>query len=404
MRKGYLAGVIGGSSDVLLRTANLQLYLDFTTNRNKLTGAPATDLLTTTRASTGAYIGKNDRVTNFAVDVPRIGDLGIYIGQGATNILLQSNSLSQSPWQVNPAWLQSNTLDVLDPAGTNTATRVTIPTGAVSNPYQSVTVTASTEYTLSHFVRLGTLPASDFKIALYDETAGSFIVQDVVPTFALGLSADSFTRYTYTFTTPVGCTALRVYGIRNTNVVTGGTVYFYDMLLETGYRASPPITTTTVPVACSADQVIFNTLTWFNNAAGTLYAKAQQRANIGTAAIFAFDDNTVNNRIRIGHNAGLQGRMPIVNAGAVEADIYTAFTAAAVGLHKFAGCYATNYAQAASDGNVGVLDTVVNIPVWNRATIGRYPAGPYWNGYINEVAFFNRALTNAELQRITEFV
>lgn len=167
--------------------------------------------------------------------------LGLGIGQASgiasgSGGLILPNLLTKTELFDNANWLKSASLTVTpdtttDPLGGTTADTITV--GAVSNQfiYDSVTVLASTQYTFSLYVQLGTLSAANYKIAMYDGTALAFIASNVVPSPAP--VAGSWRRIAYAFTTPVGCTTLRAFAFSNTATVSG-TVFLWGAMLNTG--------------------------------------------------------------------------------------------------------------------------------------------------------------------------
>lgn len=159
----------------------------------------------------------------------------------ATNMLLRSEEMGTSPW------ISSLTIDadqIAAPDGAVTADKLTASGAPTPAHYQIVTVTASTAYTFSAYVRLGTLSAADFKMAFRDDTAGAFIASDVVP--AATPSSGAWTRITYTLTTPTGCTALRVYPFRNSGSPSG-TFYLWGTQLVAGSSDLVYVSTTDAP-------------------------------------------------------------------------------------------------------------------------------------------------------------
>lgn len=147
------------------------------------------------------------------------------------NLLLWSEDLTNPVWTIA---VQANASNVASaPDGTQTADVISVTNTAITF-YQILTVTPNTTYTFSFYVRLGTLPVGDFKFAVRDDTAGQFIGTDLVPSILP--TNTSWTRVTYTFTTPAGCTLARVYPVRNGSPVTGS-VFLWGAQLNPGTTA-----------------------------------------------------------------------------------------------------------------------------------------------------------------------
>lgn len=158
------------------------------------------------------------------------------------NLLQQSVVNASAVWFFQPAG-SVTAAAATAPDGSGNAALFTAAAGQISYIYQAATVIPLATYTFSVWVKLGTLAAADYKIAVYNETGGSFIAQEVVP--AAAPNATGWTRVTYTFTTPAGCVSARVYGLRNGNSAVAGTLYFYGAQLELNPSASAYVATTT---------------------------------------------------------------------------------------------------------------------------------------------------------------
>jgi hypothetical protein len=183
----------------------------------------------------------------------------------ATNLVTRSNGLNVSPWIAFQSTVTGE--NIVAPTGATTGDTITPSTSAASGVYQIVTVAASTQYTFSFYARLGTLSVSDYKFAIYNASAAAWLAQDIVPNVTL--SANQWTRVSYTFTTPAGCTSLHVYPFRSSIGVTG-TLSAWGVQLETGDTASSLIITDGSAATRPADSC---TLT--NGSVGSLYNLAE---------------------------------------------------------------------------------------------------------------------------------
>jgi hypothetical protein len=219
LRQGGLQPGLGGDS--IFATSSLDL--NFAKHKNLGTIVDATtgaNLVDFTRASSGTYVDSE----------------GV-IRTATTNLLLRSEEFDTT-W-VQPGIVSANT--EIAPNGTLTADTITSGGGAGS-VYQNVSVLASTIYTASVYVKLGTMPSSDYKIAVYNNSASNFIAADVTPSQTPNSSG--WTRVTYTFTTPVGCTSVRWYPFRNGSAIPLSTVYLWGAQLEQSTTVGEYIPTT----------------------------------------------------------------------------------------------------------------------------------------------------------------
>jgi len=232
-----------------------------------------------------------------------------------SNSFIQTNLLTYSEQFDNAAWVYgangvytANT--TISPIGSLTADTYTI-SGTTNGTYQNVTVSASTQYTFSFYVKLGTLSASNFLIAIYNNTASSFIVADIVPSQTPTTS--EWTRITYSFTTPVGCTSVRVYPFRNASI-SAGTFFIWGAQLVQGSVAGNYQQTTSSALAVmyqdpngtmTADKLVEDTATSSHSAVsssssfitgtiytGSCYVKKGERRYVQLGGSFAVFGST----------------------------------------------------------------------------------------------------------------
>jgi hypothetical protein len=219
----HLKGLVAGNvASAAFKSATLDLK--FAANKSLVDSISGSNLITFNRAApagSSTYVG-SDGLIKTAV----------------TNLLLRSEEFDNASWTGGALVITANTQAA--PNGTITADTLTASSGT-PNFYQVLTCTASTSYTFSFYVKLGTMPASDFKFAVRDDTAGVFIATDITPNVTPVTT--EWRRVSYTFTTPVGCVLVRVYPYRFT-VVTGGTAFLWGAQLEQASTVGDYIQTT----------------------------------------------------------------------------------------------------------------------------------------------------------------
>jgi hypothetical protein len=142
-----------------------------------------------------------------------------------------------------------NTMDLLDPAGTNKATKVVCNANAYCSLAQAISVSGNTQYTFSYWIR-GTA-GSDNRIYSY---AGAGAIGELTARSAYSYSTTGWTRVQVTFTTNAGTTAIYVYAIsKQTAPATSDTLYVWGAQLEASSAASSYIPTGTSTVQRAAD-------------------------------------------------------------------------------------------------------------------------------------------------------
>ncbi|MEL6467105.1 MAG: carbohydrate binding domain-containing protein [Pseudomonadota bacterium] len=149
-------------------------------------------------------------------------------------VTLADNNLTTAPKDFTDAsWLKVNTTVTADaeaaPDGTTTADTIASGNATGQSLYDTLPVTPGSAYTVGFWVKLGTMVASDFKMAAFDVSGSAFIVSDLAPSAVL--STDTWTYVSFQFTAPAGCTSARAYPFRNSAAVTG-TFHLWNARVE----------------------------------------------------------------------------------------------------------------------------------------------------------------------------
>lgn len=151
------------------------------------------------------------------------------------------NLLTWSEEFDNVAWVKDGTVTpntTIAPNGTLTADTWT--TAAINNViYHAASVSQSTDYTFSFYVKRGTL--TDLTLSIYNVNGASTIVSQ---NYYNQTSSTEWVRITKTFTTPVGCTSIRVYPKASSGGIAVGTVFFWGAQLVEGSTAKDYLPTT----------------------------------------------------------------------------------------------------------------------------------------------------------------
>ncbi len=375
------------------------------------------------RTSPGTYIGSDGLIKTAASGVARYNynplDLTVapqlLLEPARTNLCLQSSSFADAPW----ISMVPDLTNVLAPDGSNTAKQFTVTGGTLWAGYQTITCTADTTYAWSIYVKLGTLPTSEYKFAIRDDSNGAFIIGDLNPSQTVTSSA--WVRVTCIFTTPAGCTLVRPYFCRTTPV-TGGTFYVWGAQLEEGaYPTSYiPTTTTAVPrsadtstssqvtrLADSASMLGTNFSSWYRQGEGTLFAEVDSIATTlsNYPTCFELTDGTSNNIVNMSTNILYNARVVMRSEGVAQVDMYSGTTIAGIppdNVIKYDFGYASNSSAASRLGEPSAVDTVCIVPSsLTQARIGFSSFLSPWNGHIRRLTYYPTRLTNSQLQSIT---
>jgi hypothetical protein len=147
-----------------------------------------------------------------------------------SNSFVQTNLLTFSEAFDNAAWFKLNYSvtpnTTTAPDGTLTADTI-VTTGGGGNVYEAATVTASTQYTFSFYALRGT--ATDAKYSIFNASGAVDIV--AATSYYSSINASTWGRVSVTFTTPVGCTSIRCYPMRD-NAAAGNTFVWGAQLVQ----------------------------------------------------------------------------------------------------------------------------------------------------------------------------
>tara|TARA_R100001510_G_scaffold44311_1_gene40860 strand:- start:2769 stop:4976 length:2208 start_codon:yes stop_codon:yes gene_type:complete len=150
-----------------------------------------------------------------------------------TRVNLVKNSEYLGDYTTSNATITTNALT--SPEGLDNATTINVTSNSGSIFAQSgsqvASVTASTKYTFSFYVKQGT--NTENYLAVRDQNAEAFISEDVAYT----ASPSEWRRIEHTFTTPVGCTSVRLYPSRYDSGGQG-TTHLFGIQLEEGAFAT----------------------------------------------------------------------------------------------------------------------------------------------------------------------
>jgi len=320
---------------------------------------------------------------------------GLLIEESRTNTCRQSENFG-SFWSAGGCAVSVNT-DVA-PDGNTTADSVNITNGGGHFVQQNISVSASTVYTFSFWVKRGTATALSYSIVNNNTTSNI-----VAPTSYYNQTSSAWARVSFTFTTPVGCTSIAIYTLRDGGST--GTVLLWGAQLEAGSFATSYIQTMAGSAVRSADVCSItgaDFTSFWNNNEGTVYASGDPRASGGAVSTYLMANSGANtNQISIYRNAG-SNFYGVASSGSYTANISA--SSASGSFNKIAGAYITNNARAAFNNVLGTPDTSVIVPTnLNRFNIGSSSTASteFANGCIAEIKYFRKPLSNAKLQALT---
>jgi hypothetical protein len=347
---------------------------------------------------------------------PSTGEsLGLLIEEQRTNLMLQSELFTSSPW----AQVVGATATVTQ-SGWNVGFNIgqVIATTANGGIRQSVSgLTSGQVYTLSFY-----LQSTLTNIFLFTENGGAAygtlctVTINAVTGATSGLGG--FTSVTstafgngriYQVVLPAAGGGLAA-NMEWKSGTTGVPFYLGKPQFEAASVASSYIPTTASAVTRGADNVTItgtNFSSWFDQGQGVFYVESATNtlsSNAGPNAL-RVHDGTNNNRIQLGRTnvTSLALRVYATNNGA---DYLSAFGNGTT----TQGQFAKTIFSYANNNFIGVVNSTVTnsasvgiVPVLNKMDIGydSIVQGNYLNGWIKKIAYYSQALPLSQLQTLT---
>jgi len=390
---------------ILLEGLMPTLWLDFQ-NSTSLDSR-----ITFTRASTATYFNSSGVLTTAASGAARfdynpstLQPRGLLIEEQRTNSFPASNDFANATYWTVYGTAVATAGAATGPDGLTSASNLagaTTTTLGGDNIEESISISASTAYTFSVFVKSN--GGTTVELRLRDSTGGSTSTATLTVTSA-------WQRISLTRTMAAGATSVRcIIGATN------GDIFIYGAQLEAGAFATSYIPTTTTALTRNADVASMtgtNFSSWYNASEGTIYADAQTVDLASSKGIYSIGDASLafanRTRIDISFASGNSGRATTaVNINGVsQASLVNTYTQLANTFTKTASAYKENDFGLSTNGLTAQTDNSGQIPTVTSFSIGSLnsswsAAGNYLNGHIRRIAYYPTRLPDTTLQALT---
>lgn len=348
--------------------------------------------------------------------------LGALFEEQRSQLLLRSSELGTT-WTLGgatPASLSANV--TLAPDGTVSADRVTGRPDNSDRVQQTVTVSASTTYVLSHYAQnnsnstrskthISFTNSGVTNSEIYPNWSGAAIASITQIGSAVAVSrleGASFYRIqlrTISNGSDAGTATVRLYPAADQGA-TPKHLDFWGAMLEAA-TTDYPHATSYIPSAAAQVTRDADNATLVGAAFTAVYNAASWGAFVrfhlpntsGTRPILSFDDGTVNNRIEL-YASGTSLKLKVVTGGVQQCDTTLATIAAntsyKLGLSQDAGAF-----LATLNGGTEVSATAASMPTVDRARLGHNQAGNYLNGHLHTWDAYRRTLPVRERLELT---
>jgi hypothetical protein len=372
------------------------------------------------RLSGGSYKGRNGLIQYAATEEPRI-DFTNY-SKGALLLEPQRTNLKTNSEAVNN-WTQSNistsTNQTTAPDGTNNADKIIENSGSGSHKvYEGVSTTSGQVYTWSVFLKSDTRSKVRLNIfgayAEFDVTNQTLLTQSGITSYKIEDYGNGWGRFSITETANASSTLTYVYLLNDSGSVSYTGDGSSGLFVWGGQLEQGSYSTSYIPTAGSAATRVQDYIAKggnnyiFNDSEGVLFAEIKALANDQTYRFITISDNsTSSNRVVISFNTvSNQIRCDLIVGGSTQ----SAFATNSYDItqkNKVAIKYELNNVKMFVNGlQVGATDTSANVfPSGTLSQInfdnGNLGSTFYYEGFLNDLQYFDTALTDAELQTLT---
>lgn len=382
--------------------------------------------ITFTRSTTATFTNSAGLIATAAINAARfdydpvtLAPKGLLIEEQRTNLLTYSEQFDNAAWTKTGMSISSNTAAA--PDGAMSADTFTNTAGTISVIGQTRTVTPSStaDYYASIFVKADSVSSVTLNCYYVGNTednvsfnleTGATVISSGTPTEIISQSfGNGWRRIGFRIARDsTGLKTLldtRLWVRTRAEGVIGDTAYLWGAQLEAGAFATSYIPTVASQVTRAADSASMtgtNFSSWYNVNEGTLFTNSQSGGLLSAGPISAeISNGTINERIITGQFVPAGVRPLLIQTGNVTVVLLES-TVSPVGYAKAAGAYKINSFAGTVNGGAVLTDVVGTVPTVNKLNIGSSGiSAQFLNGTIARIAYYNRRLSNTELQGIT---
>ena len=383
---------------------------------------------TTTRNTVATRVNENGLIEEVASNVPRLdysdgGCPSLLLENSSTNLITYSEAFDNAYWTKNGS---SVTSGFVSPKGDLSAFKLVEDTSTGSHSLSASALVGVSDLATSIYVKYA---GSEYIVIRSNSSGGAYLNC----TFNLLTGVNTFNGFTEDFkitSMPDGwlrisvgnrssASAFRVnsFILSPTNVIDNNSpshvgngtsgVYIFGAQLEQGSYATSYIKTVGTTQTRSADTANgAGNASTFNSSEGVLMMEIAALDNDGTFRMLSISDGTNNNRVRINFTStSEQIQARLVVGGVTQADL-SQTSANVTSFNKIAISYKENDVKLYINGILIASDTSASVPTIGTFTTLQFDGGgatsPFY-GNTKQIQYFDSALTDSELEKITSW-
>ena len=348
------------------------------------------DFTVTRTGDTATRINSSGFIEAVTASKPRLDYLDstcpkVLLEPQRTNLQIYSNDFTNATYTKASLTVTSNS--EISPDGATNAALITV-SATTEALYSNITVSSSTTYTFSFYAKRGTRTA--MKYSVRDNTNATNIADTSYYSLT---NSSTWTRITYTFTTPANCTSVRIYPTRDSFSI--GTCYIYGIQLEAGSYASSYIPTTTASVTRNVDSVTKSSASaLIGQTEGVIFMDINLNTRIASTNLFVRNTAATNFIGFLIDNTKISAVVTDTSTAQASID----YTNSSTGRFKLAMAYKANDFVFYVNGTLIGTDTSGTVPACDIIDL-------YYNATnlvkINSSLLWKTRLSNSELSTLT---
>lgn len=315
---------------------------------------------------------------------------GLLVGESRTNLILRSQEFTNAAWDITTVIPTANT--AVAPDGTTTADRIQLN---------------NTDYHLQTISGAYSAAPVTLTIWLKSNTGGSHTVNLNITAVGVDDYLSSVTVTTewqrFTFTRTHTTAATTYVGVRNTSGVAVD-ILAWGAQFEAGSFATSYIQTFASTVTRAADNIsLAVTALPYSTTVGTLYVQfSGDPALSGLYSVpVSISDVAVSETANFDLESTTAVRFFTYNNGGLSS-VLTASKTASPATNKMAGSWAASDIDVVVNGGTPESNTSCSPPdAPTSLYVGSRALANHLNGYVKQVVYLPRKMTNAELQTLT---